>query len=327
MLPPIVEPAHMVGATAPFPTTARSAAVGAMPLRDGYGHDHLHSHDHLHEHVHGGDKHLHKHDKHGDRDLYKRDKHLRKQEKHLRKQHMHHQNMMAMGGHPGFNHYGYNHNHNMMMMPMMGGRGHYNHPMMMQRGLGGGYGYGQGFDQSDRLLDAEQRLHWGMVAPMAPGEKVIPIDGVATGGGALSGLKEKLHLGGHGHGHGHNHDELARSQLVEPAAPGMSGVETGSMQNRAGFGQKIKGAMKEVQGAITRNPAKKEEGKMIMQGVDPATASSATGAATHAPTTATTAENSVAQANSAQDRPPGTRCGRCGGQASGVPPGWGMRRG
>jgi hypothetical protein len=205
---------------------------------------------------------------------------MRKQEKHLRKQHMHHQNMMAMGGHPGY-HYGHNH-HNMMMMPMMGGRGHYNHyPMMMQRGLGGGYGYGQGFDQSDRLLDAEQRLHWGMVAPLGPGEKVIPIDGAATGG-ALSGLKEKLHLGGRAHSH--NHDELSRSQLVEPAAPGMSGVETGSMQNRAGFGQKIKGAMKEVQGAITRNPAKKEEGKMIMQGVDPAT-----GAATNAPTTSTTA--------------------------------------
>jgi hypothetical protein len=278
MLPPIVEPAHMVGATAPFPTTARSAAVGAMPLRDGYGY----GHDHLHEHGHGSDKHLHKHDKHVDRDLYKRDKHMRKQEKHLRKQHMHHQNMMAMGGHPGY-HYGHNH-HNMMMMPMMGGRGHY--PMMMQRGLGGGYGYGQGFDQSDRLLDAEQRLHWGMVAPLGPGEKVIPIDGAATGG-ALSGLKEKLHLGGRAHSH--NHDELSRSQLVEPAAPGMSGVETGSMQNRAGFGQKIKGAMKEVQGAITRNPAKKEEGKMIMQGVDPATAASATGAATNAPTTSTTA--------------------------------------
>jgi hypothetical protein len=42
----------------------------------------------------------------------------------------------------------------------------------------------------------------------------------------------------------------------------------------ASVGQKLKGALKEVQGTVTRNPAKKEEGKMLMRGVDPASASS-----------------------------------------------------
>jgi hypothetical protein len=43
-------------------------------------------------------------------------------------------------------------------------------------------------------------------------------------------------------------------------------------ETHVGIGQKIKGAMKEVQGTITRNPAKKEEGRMLMHGGgDPAT--------------------------------------------------------
>jgi hypothetical protein len=300
MLPPIVEPTQMVAgnfgpvvstapatntlpATSAFPSVSRSAGV---PLA---GHDLHHEHGHAHAHGKHAHGHDHVHHERGDKHLYKQqDKQLRKQEKHLRKQHMHNQHMMMGGFYPGG---GYDHHHQMMMHQQRGlglGGGYYNHPMMMhqhqyQRGFG--HGYGQGWE-SDRLLDGEHRLNWGMVAPLAPTERVIPIEGVSSTGGGLSGLKDKLHLGGHGHSHAH---DAPRSQLVEPSAPGLSGVETGSMQNKAGFGQKIKGAIKEVQGTITRNPAMKEEGKMLMQGVDPVTAHSATGAATGSPTTSTTA--------------------------------------
>jgi hypothetical protein len=45
---------------------------------------------------------------------------------------------------------------------------------------------------------------------------------------------------------------------------------TGMMgTSHATIGQKIKGTIKEAQGTITRNPAKKEEGRLLKQGIDP----------------------------------------------------------
>ena len=42
------------------------------------------------------------------------------------------------------------------------------------------------------------------------------------------------------------------------------------------MGQRLKGAVKQLQGSITGNELKKEEGKLIAEGVDPATARAAT---------------------------------------------------
>ncbi|ELR12127.1 uncharacterized protein ACA1_139890 [Acanthamoeba castellanii str. Neff] len=42
------------------------------------------------------------------------------------------------------------------------------------------------------------------------------------------------------------------------------------------MGQRLKGAVKQLQGSITGNELKKEEGKLISEGVDPATARAAT---------------------------------------------------
>jgi hypothetical protein len=72
----------------------------------------------------------------------------------------------------------------------------------------------------------------------------------------------------------HKHADLADPKPVPIAAtPAHSDATTAQTHHKASVGQKLKGALKEVQGTITRNPAKKEEGKMLMHGVDPATAS------------------------------------------------------
>jgi hypothetical protein len=39
--------------------------------------------------------------------------------------------------------------------------------------------------------------------------------------------------------------------------------------HHATIGQKIKGTMKEVTGTLTHNPVKKEEGRLLKQGIDP----------------------------------------------------------
>jgi hypothetical protein len=49
------------------------------------------------------------------------------------------------------------------------------------------------------------------------------------------------------------------------------------------MGQRLKGAVKQLQGSITGNELKKEEGKLIAEGVDPATARAATTSTTTAP--------------------------------------------
>jgi len=54
----------------------------------------------------------------------------------------------------------------------------------------------------------------------------------------------------------------AVTPAAQPTAPG-----------KASLGKKLKGAVKELQGTITRSAAKKEEGRMLKHGVDPAAAS------------------------------------------------------
>jgi hypothetical protein len=52
--------------------------------------------------------------------------------------------------------------------------------------------------------------------------------------------------------------------------PGTSTSATGA-RHHATIGQKIKGTVKEVQGTLTHNQAKKEEGRLLKQGIAPAT--------------------------------------------------------
>ncbi len=47
---------------------------------------------------------------------------------------------------------------------------------------------------------------------------------------------------------------------------------TGAGAHHATIGQKIKGTVKEVQGSLTHNPMKKEEGRLLKQGIDPTAA-------------------------------------------------------
>jgi hypothetical protein len=110
---------------------------------------------------------------------------------------------------------------------------------------------------SGGMLDSEERMGLETVAPIMPGEKEIVLEGLTR--------KEKK-----------SHKKAA--DLSPNAAAGSLSPKSPSSANRGrrgSIGMKIKGAMKEVQGTITRNPAMKEEGKMLMHGVDPATATGA----------------------------------------------------
>jgi hypothetical protein len=51
---------------------------------------------------------------------------------------------------------------------------------------------------------------------------------------------------------------------------GLHGTRAGA--HHATIGQKIKGTVKEVQGSLTHNPMKKEEGRLLKQGIDPTAA-------------------------------------------------------
>jgi hypothetical protein len=63
--------------------------------------------------------------------------------------------------------------------------------------------------------------------------------------------------------------------------PGTSTSGTGAgARHHATIGQKIKGTVKEVQGTLTHNQAKKEEGRLLKQGIAPATTGSTTGRTT-----------------------------------------------
>jgi hypothetical protein len=105
-----------------------------------------------------------------------------------------------------------------------------------------------------------------VVLPRSAG--VVPLTGLGT---AETGMLDS--------------EERLPSAAVPPPLAGErevynEGLGTGvgsSAGGTATIGQKIKGALKEVQGTITRNPAKKEEGKRLMHGIDPATGASTTG--------------------------------------------------
>jgi hypothetical protein len=63
------------------------------------------------------------------------------------------------------------------------------------------------------------------------------------------------------------HPVLHKETIVqEPARMETAGLGVAEPHHHVGIGQKLKGTMKEVQGAITRNPALKEEGKLMKQG-------------------------------------------------------------
>jgi hypothetical protein len=57
----------------------------------------------------------------------------------------------------------------------------------------------------------------------------------------------------------------------------MPATGTGMGAHHATIGQKIKGTVKEVQGSLTHNPMKKEEGRLLKQGIEPSTAGLGTG--------------------------------------------------
>jgi hypothetical protein len=61
---------------------------------------------------------------------------------------------------------------------------------------------------------------------------------------------------------------------------GATGTTATGGETHVGIGQKIKGAMKEVQGTITRNPAVKEEGRKLMHGETTTSTTSTTGSRT-----------------------------------------------
>jgi hypothetical protein len=70
--------------------------------------------------------------------------------------------------------------------------------------------------------------------------------------------------------------------VVEPPRLGSTGLTTADQRgimpgagttgmtgaHHATIGQKIKGTVKEVQGSLTHNPMKKEEGRLLKQGID-----------------------------------------------------------
>jgi hypothetical protein len=59
---------------------------------------------------------------------------------------------------------------------------------------------------------------------------------------------------------------LAQPPQPVPTQPVPGG---GIGEQHASLGQKLRGTMKEVAGTVTRNPAKKEEGRLLKHGIDP----------------------------------------------------------
>jgi hypothetical protein len=62
------------------------------------------------------------------------------------------------------------------------------------------------------------------------------------------------------------------------ARPCVAHTHEGRHSSHATMGQKLKGSMTQFMGALTRNEAKKERGRLLKQGVDP---SSTTASTTH----------------------------------------------
>jgi hypothetical protein len=104
-----------------------------------------------------------------------------------------------------------------------------------------------------------------------------------TGTTGLSGHHQPLATGGAHHGGGLGALEAERRLSTTAGGTTLPGDRYGTTgttpatglhyEQHATMGQKIKGTAKEVAGAITHNPAKKEEGRMLKHGVaDPAMA-------------------------------------------------------
>jgi hypothetical protein len=69
------------------------------------------------------------------------------------------------------------------------------------------------------------------------------------------------------------------------ARDGALGTTAATMPHKPTMGQKLKGAVKQLQGTVTGNELKKEEGKLISAGVDPLAARAATTPGAAAPST------------------------------------------
>jgi hypothetical protein len=135
------------------------------------------------------------------------------------------------------------------------------------------------YSTSEGVTLPEERQALDIMMPMVAGEKEIPIDGLTR--------KEKK-----------ARKQAERNAKLSPVVPtdatlgsptategthnaaalSPNASKAGRGSRRGSITRKIKGAVKEVTGTITRNPAKVEEGKMLLHGIDPATAT--TGAAT-----------------------------------------------
>jgi hypothetical protein len=127
---------------------------------------------------------------------------------------------------------------------------------------------------AEGMLDSEERMSLEAVAPISPGEKEIVLDGLTRK--EKKSHKKAAELSPNT---AHKSDGAAAASLA-PKSP-----SSASRGRRGSIGRKIKGAMKEVQGTITRNPAMKEEGKMLLHGVDPATTTAGAASSSSASTT------------------------------------------
>ncbi len=74
--------------------------------------------------------------------------------------------------------------------------------------------------------------------------------------------------------HNHNHNTMRDVPLA--ARDGTLSTTAGTMPRKPTTGQKLKGAVKQLQLTVTGNELKKEEGKPISAGVDPLAARAAT---------------------------------------------------
>jgi hypothetical protein len=84
-------------------------------------------------------------------------------------------------------------------------------------------------------------------------------------------------------GNDHHHHDMTRD--VPLAARESPLASTGALPHKPTMGQRLKGAVKQLQGSVTGNELKKEEGKLISAGVDPLAAKAATTPAGTTPTT------------------------------------------
>jgi hypothetical protein len=80
----------------------------------------------------------------------------------------------------------------------------------------------------------------------------------------------------------HHHHNMSRDV---PLAASQGALGSSALPHKPTMGQRLKGAVKQLQGTVTGNELKKEEGKLISSGVDPLAAKAATTPAGTTPTT------------------------------------------